>query len=206
MKTLDHKYIDAVIDRRKLWREVSQQRWTLSHQHNKPQLAHTILTRRWRDITEETSENLHKLAETLIKTSAEFKLITSVDLGWIYTNNVSLIKHIKAMTFIDDKEYTEAVISRPKNTVKLKVPKFTHRSYFKSIKITQSKKDNLVNFFNNQQDSIRVAPALNKWLTSTPYLRTQDYFFIDHDGEGWLVMLELISPGIIRKTLEIIPA
>lgn len=206
MKTLDHNYIDAIIDRRKLWREVAQQRWTLVRPGGQPQLAQTILTRRWKDITDKTSEDLHDLAELLLTTTADFKLVTSVNLGWIYTNNMSLIKRLNTMGFLDNKEYTEAILSRPKNTIKLKVPKFTHRSYFKSVKLTQTSKDTLINFFNNQQDTIRVAPAFTKWLTSSPYLRTQDYFFIDHDGEGWLVMLELISPGIIRKTLEIIPA
>lgn len=202
LKSLDHEYIDAIIERRILWREVAQQRWSNGTQN----FNQTIISKRWRDITDKTSEDLHNFAELLISTSTEFKLVTSVNHGWVYTNAISLIKKLKNLDYLSDKDYTEAVVSRPKGTVKLKVPKHTHRSYFKSIKLTHQQKQNLINFFINQQDNIRVGPAFNKWLTESPYLRTQDYFFIDHVGESWLVMLNLIYPGIIRKTMEIIPA
>ena len=202
LKSLDHEYIDAIIERRILWREVAQQRWSGGKQN----FNQTIISKRWRDITNKTSEDLHNFAELLISTCTEFKLVTSVNHGWIYTNTTSLIKKLKNLDYLSDKDYTEAVVSRPKGTVKLKTPKHTHRSYLKSIKLTHQQKQNLINFFANQLDSIRVGPAFNKWLTESPYLRTQDYFFMDHVGESWLVMLNLIHPGIIRKTKEIIPA
>jgi hypothetical protein len=202
LKSLDHEYIDAIIERRILWREVAQQRWSGGAQNFK----HTILSKRWRHITDKTSEDLHNFAELLISTSSEFKLVTSVNNGWVYTNAISLIKKLKSLDYLDDKDCTEAVVSRPKGTVKLKDPKHTHRSYFRSIKLSNEQKQNLINFFTNQTDNIRVGPAFNKWLTESPYLRTQDYFFIDYVGESWLVMLNLIYPGIIRKTMEIIPA
>jgi hypothetical protein len=202
LKSLDHQYIDAIIERRILWREVAQQRWTGGSQNFK----HTILSKRWHDITDKTSEDLHNFAEILIATSADFKLVTSVNNGWVYTNAISLIKKLKSLNYLIDKNYSEAVVIRPKDTVKLKTPKHTHRSYLKSIKLSNQQKQNLINFFANQADHVRVAPAFNKWLIESPYLRTQDYFFIDHVGEGWLVMLNLIYPGIIRKTMEIIPA
>jgi hypothetical protein len=202
LKSLDHQYIDAIIERRILWREVAQQRWTGGSQNFK----HTILSKRWHDITDKTSEDLHNFAEILIATSADFKLVTSVNNGWVYTNAISLIKKLKSLNYLIDKNYSEAVVTRPKDTVKLKTPKHTHRSYLKSIKLSNQQKQNLINFFANQADHVRVAPAFNKWLIESPYLRTQDYFFIDHVGEGWLVMLNLIYPGIIRKTMEIIPA
>ena len=202
LKSLDHQYIDAIIERRILWREVAQQRWTGGSQNFK----HTILSKRWRDITDETSEDLHNFAEILISTPAEFKLVTSVNQGWVYTNTISLIKKLKSLDYLSNKDYTEAVVTRPKDTVKLKTPKHTHRSYLKSIKLTYQQKQNLINFFANQTDHVRVAPAFNKWLLESPYLRTQDYFFIDHIGESWLIMLGLIYPGLIRKTMEILPA
>jgi len=202
LKSLDHQYIDAIIERRILWREVAQQRWSGGSQNFK----HTIISKRWRAITDKTSEDLHDFAEILISTSVEFKLVTSVNNGWVYTNTVSLIKKLKNLDYLTDKDYTEAVVSRPKNTVKLKTPKHTHRSYLKSIKLSNQQKQNLINFFANQAEHVRVAPAFNKWLVESPYLRTQDYFFIDHIGESWLVMVNLIYPGLIRKTMEIIPA
>lgn len=205
LKSLDHDYINAIIERRKLWREVSQQRWSQSKPILTGSLSHTIMTKRHKEITPEIVEDLHDFAEILIKTSIDFKLVTSVNQVWVYSNNVTFIKKIDSINYLCDKEYTEAIVSRPKNTIKLKNITHTHRSYLKSIKINSQEKQNLINFFANQPD-IKISPSFSKWLAESPYMRTQDYFFIDHTGKGWLVMLSLIYPGIIRKTLEIIPA
>jgi hypothetical protein len=99
LKTLDHEYIDAVLERRKLWREVTQQRWTTMAAGagtGRVKLAQTIMSRGWRNITDETVANLHELAEVLITTRAEYKVVTSVDQCWIYTNNLNLIKKLGA--------------------------------------------------------------------------------------------------------------
>ena len=102
------------------------------------------------------------------------------------------------------KSYSQAVICRPKDTIQLKEPKHEFRSYFKITKITQEQKDYLIAFLANQQ-TVRLSPALRHW-TTVPFNRTQDYFFVDHDGLSWLTMLSLVRPGLIRKTMQIIQA
>ena len=212
LKTLDHEYIDMIIARRKVWRDMSRQRWAsvtksipiissagISHS---PQ---TIISKRWKEITKQTEDSLHKLADILIKTSIDFKFVTSVDQGWVYTNSKTLIKSLDNMVELMDKDYKEVHINRPKDTVKLRNPKHTHRSYFKLAKLSDTEKIALVNFFINQKDHIRLSPALAQW-TVTPFKRTQDYYFIDYTGEEWIVMIALINPRIIRKTAAIIPA
>ena len=209
LKTLDHEYIDAILERRKLWRDVTQQRWTtMANAGTGPgrvRLSQTILARRWRDITDETVADLHTLAELLLKTRADHKVVTSVDQCWVYTNHINLIKKLSTVKALHHKEYTEAVIVRPKDTIKLQNPKHAQRSYIKGRKLTPLEKQNLKNFFANQKESIRVSPAFSAWF-EVPFHRSQDYFFIDHTGESWLVMLALVSPGLIRKTVDIIQA
>ena len=220
LKILDHEHIDIIIARRKTWREMSRHRLngrntassipiiTPMRMPGTPSITHipqTIISKRWKDITEQTEENLHKLADILIKTSVDFKLVTSVNQGWVYTNSKTLVKQLDKMAELEFKEFKEVHINRPKNTVKLKNPKHTHRSYFKLTKISDAEKERLVNFFVNQQDHIRLSPALAQW-TVTPFKRTQDYFFVDYTGEEWLIMIALINPSIIRKTSAIIPA
>jgi hypothetical protein len=98
--------------------------------------------------------------------------------------------------------FTEAVINKPRDVVLLKNPKHTHRSYFRYKKITQQQKHNLVKFLENQQNFVRLSPSLLDWLDNR-FFRSQDYFFIDHDGVNWLTMLSLVCPDIIRKTMQI---
>jgi hypothetical protein len=198
LRELNHQYIDAIMERRKQWRDISLQRWTNTVQSNK-----NIVTRRVKDITDENVANLHTLTDILLRSRVDFKLITSVSSAWIYTNDTKLIKQVSELDFLIFKTYTEAKVDRPKNTIKLKDPKHRYRSYLKSVKLTDEEKMHLCNFFANQQGHARISIALVKWMGER-WHRTQDYFFIDHDDESWLVMLALVKPNMIRKTVELI--
>ena len=200
LRELNHQHIDIIIERRRQWREISLQRWTNAIQSNK-----NILTRRAKDITDENVKNLHVLTDALLSNQVEFKLVTSVSSAWIYTNDAKLIEQLSQFDFLLWKTYSEAVVDRPKNTIKLKDPKHRYRSYLKSIKLTEEEKKHLCNFFRNQTGHARISPALTKWIDDR-WHRTQDYFFIDHDEESWLLMLSLIKPSMIRKTVELITA
>ena len=195
LRELDHEYINTMITRRIHYRDISQQSWLNGKQ--------SIMARRWKDITNETVANLHAVADVVIDSKVDFKLVTSLNTVWIYTNNQTLINKIDQLGFLKHKSYTEAVIDRPKNTIRLKNPQHTNRSYLKISKLTPEQKTQLINFFNNQTEHIRVSPGLAVWCDSA-FHRTQDYYFIDHNGESWLVMLSLIHPGLIRKTVDLI--
>ena len=201
LRELDHSYINSMIERRIAWREVAQQRIAGSITKHPGQ---TILTRRYKEITEKTIGDLHGLANVLLTTPADFKLVVSVSNAHVYTNDLTLIDQISELSGVTQKDYTRAVICRPKDTVRLKNPRHEFRSYIKRIKLTDDQKNHLINFLANQPTA-RISPALTTWLTSK-FHRTQDYFFIDHNGMSWLTMLSLVHPGLIRKTMQIIPA
>jgi hypothetical protein len=203
LRELDHNYISTTIERRKTWREIAQQRWNTINK--KGGIIKGLAGRRYNEITDEIEQNLHDFVDVLFDSGVEFKLVVSTDYGWIYTNDVVLIEQLKQLKMLTSKLYTEAIVDRPKNTIRLKNSKHQLRSYFKTIKMTAQQKINLINFLNNQADTIRVSPALNSWIDG-PFHRTQDYFFVDYDKELWLTMLALVHPGLIRKTQQIIPA
>lgn len=202
LRDLDHEEIDLTIERRKEWREIAQQRWNKSTSMLGRQ--HTILTRRRKEITDTTSENLHTLAEMLLTTSVDFKLVVSVNQGHVYTNDLMFIDQLDQFDFLTKKYYSRAKVDRPKNTIKLKNPKHQFRSYFKTTKLTDVQKAHLTGFLLNQK-TVRLSPALDEWIVGA-FNRTQDYFFIDHNEMTWLTMLSLVCPGLTRKTQQIIPA
>jgi hypothetical protein len=138
-----------------------------------------------------------------LRSRADFKLVTSVSQAWIYTNDIELLESLDRHDFLIVRQYSQALVDRPKNTIKLKDPKHRYRSYLRSVKLTDEEKMHLCNFFVNQQGHARISPALAHWMEDR-FHRTQDYFFVDHDTESWLVMLALIKPGLIRKTSELI--
>lgn len=193
--SLDHEEIDDIIERRIAWREVSIQRWNNGGKN-------TIMSRRWKDITGDTLQNLHDLCDFLLSATHNYKLVTSASDAWVYTNDLEFIKQLSGLKILGNKKYREAVIDRPQNTISLKNPKHQHRSYFAAVKLSLEEKTQLHNFLNNQTE-IRCSPGLAMWFDLT-FHRTQDYFFVDHNGENWLLMLALVRPGLIRKTVDLI--
>lgn len=200
LKNLDHDYIDMILTRRVEWRDLHRQR-----QKSAGGKFPTINTRlAWRDeITETTKQDLHHLTDRLLNSPDEFKLVTSVNRAWVYTNSLNLLTELDQNSALKNKFFTQAIINRPADTIKLKKSPYQQRSYFKVIKMTAQQKDTLQQFFVSQQDQIRLSPALKNWFDDA-YHRTQDYFFVDHRDNGWLVMLALVHGGLIRKTLTIV--
>jgi len=197
LRELDHAMIDDVIQRRKQWQEVAQQRWINGRQNT------TILRRRWKDITEKTVTDLHSVADVLLTSTAEFKLVVSVHQGYVYTNDLALLTKLDGMPELTCKTYTQAQVDRPENTIRLKKSNYNFRSYFRTRHLSAQEKLQLANFFNTQQDFIRTSPAMNQWIKE-PFNRLQDYYFVDHDSTQWLTLISLVSPGIIRKTMQIL--
>jgi len=195
LRTLDHAHIDRMIERRIAWRSISQ---TL---HSKPI---TVLSNQSNKITKTTVENLHTLADMLLTTQTNFKLVVSAFTGYVYTNDLPLIDSVTKLPGVSYVEYSQAVVGRPRDTIQLRDPKYQWRSYFKVGKLTAEQKTHLKNFLANQP-GVRISPALTQWI-NFKYTRTQDYFFVDYNETAWLTMLGLVVPGLIRKTLEIIPA
>jgi hypothetical protein len=197
LRELDHAKIDDLIHRRKQWQEVAQQRWINGRQNT------TILRRRWKDITEKTVTDLHSVADVLLTSTADFKLVVSVHQGYVYTNDLSLLAKLDCMPELTCKTHTQARVDRPENTIRLKKSNYNFRSYFKTLHLSAQEKQQLVNFLKTQQDFVRTSPAMIQWIRES-FTRLQDYYFVDHDSQQWLTLISLVSPGIIRKTMQIL--
>lgn len=191
MRGLKHKLIDDRLDQRIEWREIARKRWRSS-----------AVSHGWNEITSQIREDLHSVCDVL--SGVDCKLVVSTHFGWVYTNDINLVDHLRQVKCLRNKTYTQATINRPKNTILLKNSRYSSRSYFYNIKLTVDEKEILKNFFVNQQEYIRTSPSFAHWLYESPYYRIQDYYFIDYTGEQWLTMLSLIRPGLIRKTQTIV--
>ena len=195
LRKLDHDKIDEMLEHRKQWRKNAQSRWA-GFQANE-------LTNRWQDITEKTATDLHSLSTVLLNTTAEFKLVINFNQGYVYTNVKSLISQLKNMTELSNITLTQALINRPANTIKLKKSQHQYRGYFQELRLSAQEKKTLANFLQTQADFVRLSPSTREW-TSMPSSRLHGYFFVDYDSSLWLTMINLVCPGVIRKTVQII--
>jgi hypothetical protein len=194
LRVLDHASIDSMIKRKQMWRQTAQQRRINNKQ------ATNI---HWRDITEDTVNNLHLVAQTLLTTTTDFKLVVGGNRAWVYTNDCSLFDQLDDISVLQHKTYTQAQINRPRDSIRLQRSNYKFRTYFRFVKLTATEKNTLSAFLIGQQSHAKLSPSLKLWIQN-PFNRVQDYFFVDYATDSWLTMLNLVRPGLVRKTLHII--
>ena len=194
LRVLDHASIDSMIKRKQMWRQTAQQRRINNKQATR---IH------WRDITEDTVNNLHLVAQTLLITTTDFKLVVGGNRAWVYTNDCSLFDQLDDISVLQHKTYTQAQINRPRDSIRLQRSNYKFRTYFRFVKLTATEKNTLSAFLIGQQSHAKLSPSLKLWIQN-PFNRVQDYFFVDYATDSWLTMLNLVRPGLVRKTLHII--
>lgn len=154
--------------------------------------------------TVEDELNILTVAEYFKQLKHDFKLVVTRNRLWLYANDPKVIKDLTALPGIDYPKCTEAVVDRPKNSIRIKNSPHEFRSYFRWKFLNDAEKSSLKQFLEAQKDYIRISPGLKRYLSGKKYLFLQEYYFIDYTGDQWLVMLSLINPGMLRKTVTIV--
>ncbi len=194
LRDLDHKNVDLRLE----WIEER-----IRQRKSRWQSSIIPPFNRDRNITPEIKLNLHWAVDLFQDMPWPYKLVVSTHNISVYSNHLQVfeqVEHLPGITVLDRRT---AVVERPPGTIKLKNPKHTHRTYMLTRAVTLEQKNNLRKFLENQTH-LRVGPALKQWFDSR-YLRLQDYHFVDHNGDADMLMLQLVLPGITRKTLQILP-
>ena len=191
LRQLSHKYIDNIISVRRSYLLSSK----------------SFFRNRLQDITDDTVENLHKFCQFLLDTPHKFKLVVEFSTIRLYAESEELFQQLLASDVImTGVRHSQVDISRPRDTVLLKNPVHTHRSYFKRAKTTEAEKRAITQLLLNNAETLRASPALKYWTTQTDawYQWISPHYFVDHSDESCLILLSLIRPHMIKKTIPII--
>jgi hypothetical protein len=148
-------------------------------------------------------ESLYKLAELLNTHRTEIKLVVSGSYGYVYTNNVLLLLSVITNFPQHVRHVRHACIVRPKNTISLLNSPHRYRTYFREKSIHQTEKQQLLTFLQNQTEW-RVSKALLKRLTKFSPVWISRSYFVDHNIESEVLMLNLIVPGILQTTMPVV--
>ena len=188
LRKLDHKTIDHVVSVRREWVGRLQDYYSAN-----------------RAITDDVVQNLHHMCDVLTNTKRQHKLVIEHSHVRVYTNEPELFTEIiDSVPGLKYPVYTQAVIDRPRNTICLKESAYSHRTYLKSVVVNEQQKRSISNLLRNQE-GIRLSPGLRDWaLYSNWRTWTESYYFVDHNDTGWMTMLSLVYPGLIKNTIQII--
>jgi hypothetical protein len=187
LRGLDHYRIDSVIEVRRNW----------SRRVN--------FGGSWRyggiEITDKIVLDLHGVCDFLLDSSVDHKIVLHSHHLYVYTNDVNFIERLARTGMCRLVDITQVMLSGTPGTVVLKNPVHKLRSYFSRRDLDSRTRDSLKQFL-IAQSNIRLSPALQHWI-GIEYRFTAPYFFIDHDDAGTTLMLNMIAPGLVRKTLGI---
>lgn len=155
-------------------------------------------------VSKQHRANLEDLAELLFDKLKDLKIVFYGSWGYVYSNDLKMLKNLSKLQYIESVSRTEIVVNRPKGTVALQKSAYKFRTYFFDLLVNQDQRDSIATFLQNQQD-IRLSPALSKWCRNLKaFYWIQRSFFIDHNEENFSFALQLIHPRIVRKTMPII--
>lgn len=151
-------------------------------------------------------ENLLEMLEFLWPTRHQIKLIFSGDWGYVYSNNITLLRNIALRTGADACYVKQAVIVRSKNTIALKSSSYSFRSFLKERLCSDTERTSMVTYLQNQS-GIKIGRGLQDWIkyrTRRNHHWTRRYHYFDHNDPKIELMLQLVCPGIVRITMPII--
>ena len=194
--TLDHDQIDERLTRQQEWREKMRQRWP-SDQINR---YHSI-------ISDVVRSNIHAMADFVLGITSPYKIIVENKTMRLYTSDLDVVQAVESLDYVQQRRYSQVLVDRPRDTIRLKKSPHQLRSYFKETRISPEDKQAIAQFLAGQKD-IRVCAGLQAWLDDKRSIYatkwTRDYFFVDYINPSWLTLFNLVRPGLIRKTVDII--
>jgi len=143
------------------------------------------------------------LAEILWQNKHDVKPVFYWDWIYLYTNDLGLISELKERANISITVVKQAQVTRARDTIYRQNSVYSMRTYFRERALTASQKQGLSNFLTAQPD-IRLSPSLKYWLENIKWNRSRGYYWFDHNDRGTSLMLEMMAPGLIGNTQQII--
>ncbi len=187
LRELDHQTVDRILDHRSDW------------QRRRPNFGGSWRSRR--EINDSDRANCHTLCDYLLKLT-DYKLVISSDWGYLYANDLDKIREMETLGCLSPVHIKKSVQDRPRDTLLIRNSKHEYRSYFRAGRLEEPERTSLLSYLSNQQD-LRISPGLQSFINKG-YTYLDSNGFVDHNTMGEIMMLNLIRPRAIRKTVKLI--
>lgn len=142
------------------------------------------------------------LCDVIKSISVPYKRVVYHGHQYFYTNSPEIFNLFVNFPRITHCCYTQAVIDRPRNVVLLKHSDYQWRTYFKSRVYRDHEVQQLSRFLLGRPQQFRLTP---NWQTrlSRRHAYITGSFFVDHHDQQDTLLLSMIVPGCVGKTLSI---
>ena len=151
----------------------------------------------------DATANLHHMCDLLRGLPDSSKKMIQYDHVFLYTNDLEIIEDMSRVGYISQLKIGQAVTVYPRDTVMLQNPVHQYRTFLKHKWWDLETSNHIKKFLLGRQDLFRIPKSFLEKLQRSGRLATQDHHFVDHNDPNLLLMLSLVCPGIINKTLPI---
>lgn len=154
-------------------------------------------------ITDHYLQHMLDLSDAITAITQPFKRVVYSDWQYFYTNCPEIFAGLAAMPGVKYTTYTKAVIDRPRDTVILQHSDYAWRSYFQERMYPQEQIALLSNFILSRDQQFKIT---NTWRERLPqkWCYINRSFFVDHHDQRDALLLNMVIPGCVRKTLPIV--
>lgn len=149
-------------------------------------------------IDEHSERELFKLLDKILQLDKPNKVIFYQGTVYVYSNQLEQLEDL-----ITYGEIKQAELSLPKDVILLKNPKWHYRTYFNELRLDSSQRKTIRNFLRDRKDAFGRSRFFDYKLDTAMFFYITNYNFVDHDNIQDALMLNLVCPGIVRKTLPI---
>jgi hypothetical protein len=149
-------------------------------------------------------ENLLDFCQHLQDVDSNSKTVLFENHFSLYTNHVPDIDKLIALPYVTALYVQRARVTLPKDSIQLAHPKHRYRSYFRNCRISQDNFAMLQKFLLQREDVFRCSPSLKKVLTKNPYRYCFGNWFVDFNDQRDFLLLNMVSPGVVKPPLNIV--
>jgi hypothetical protein len=156
-----------------------------------------------RAVTTANEQQLHNICNLFLAFREPFKKMVYHSHIYFYTNCLEDLESVAKHPDVTHFQAAKADVCLPHDVVLLKEPKHKYRTYLKERWIPDDQTPILRKFLLNRENLYGFTPLFKHRLKEWERFYTMSHFFIDHDDPKDLLMLEMVVPGLIRKTMPI---
>ena len=145
---------------------------------------------------------LYRAVDYLKSRPNPYRKVVSSNTIWFYTNTPDDFATIDSITTGQLVSTVVIDVCLPANTLLRKNPTHKFRTYFQENRLDPTQGENLKKYFITRANTFRLSPSFHKMVYSKQ-LWTFNHYFVDHNDPGDALLIKLVCPGIIRKTMSI---
>jgi hypothetical protein len=143
--------------------------------------------------------------QKLYEVSVPFKKVINYSELTIYTDHYQEVSAVLS-PHMPYRSYAlaQAQVTQPRDVVLLTNPQHSLRTYLRDRRLNPVQGEQLRRFFLSRVSHWGYSNNFTWRLQhNTSFQHMHDYFFFDHDDARDCIMLQMVTPGIVRKTLPI---